>query len=87
MKLAEHQVPVRDKISFLFQNERDALDFITRNKLDESRTKNYFKLGLKVTICTNCSTDLLELYHQLKDHIVGMIETDYYRLSNMANLA
>ena len=87
MKLAEHQVPVRDKISFLFQTERDALDFITRNKLDESRTKNYFKLGLKVTICTKCSTDLMALYHQLKDYIVGMIETDYYKLGNMANFA
>ena len=87
MKLAENQVPVRNNISFLFQNERDALDFISRNKLEESRTKNYFKQGLKVTICAKCSTDLMGLYHQLKDHIVGMIETDYYKLGNMANFA
>ena len=87
MKLAENQIPRRGTISFLFQSERDALDFISRNRLDESRTKNYFKMGLKVTICTNCCTDLMNLYHQLKDSIVMMIETDYYKLAATANIA
>ena len=87
MKLAENQIPRRDIISFLFHSERDALEFISRNRLDESRTKNYFKEGLKVTVVTDCNIDLLKMYNQVKDNIVSMISRDFYKLTAMSNIA
>ena len=81
MKLAANQVPRRNVISFLFQSERDALEYISRNRLDESRTKNYFKEGLKVTVIADCNIDLLLMYNQVKDNIVSVISRDFYKLT------
>ena len=77
------EVQKRGAISLHFFSEEEAKEFVRKNELDLSHCKHYFQEGAKVTLATNAFVDMYNLYHQVKDFVIGQFGCDNYQLRSM----